>query len=89
MGILGKLNKFIPEEILWNIFKVIFLPGLTYCIEVWGALSIMDGKKINVLYRKAIKKIRGKYEMETEEIIEELKLRKILTFKNQFKLTIA
>ena len=44
-GIFYKIDKFLPENILINLYYALIYSNLTYCIEAWGSVSVVYLKK--------------------------------------------
>ena len=84
IGLLYKLNKFLPINILKIIYQSIFQPYLNYGIEAWHATVKNHTNKIFILQKKAIRAINNlDYNEHTNEYF---KSNHLLKLDNQFQL---
>ena len=87
MGILYKLNNFIPKNILKNLYEALIKPFLTYGIEAWYSAPDYLLNKIRILQKKSIRAICNlPYNSHTGVHFKELKL---LTIDDVFKENIS
>ena len=84
IGLLFKLNKFLPHNILKIIYQSIFQPYLNYGIEAWHATVKNHTNRIFILQKKAIRAINNlDYNEHTNEYFISNHLLKL---ENQFEL---
>ena len=57
IGILFRLNSFLPTKILKTLYSSMILPYLNYGIEAWFGASRTDRNKIFILQKKSIRAI--------------------------------
>ena len=73
-GILNRLKRFLPAEILKTIYNALIQPHLNYGILLWGR----NTKRIRKLQKWAIRSITcSKYNAHTDPLFIKLKLLKI------------
>ena len=83
IGILNKLKKFLPENILKMIYTSLILSRLYYCNLVWGHKP----QRIIQLQKRAVRIIsNSKYNAHTDPIFKKLKLLKVTDIHNLCKL---
>ena len=84
IGLLYKLNRFIPETILKTSYTSLIHPYLSYGIEAWHGTYQNNACKIFVLQKEAIRAINNlAYNEHTEA---NFKSTKILTLSDQYKI---
>jgi len=57
IGIIYKLNRFLPPNILSTLYSTLVQPYFTYGIEAWYATSKINSNKLIVLQKRAIRAI--------------------------------
>ena len=78
IGILYKLNKFMPPNILKTLYETLIKPYITYGIEAWHSAPNYILEKVRVLQKKSIRAICDlSYNAHTNECFKTLKLLKI------------
>ena len=84
LGLLYKLNKFFPQNILKIIYSTLVHPYLTYGIEAWHGTFKNYTNKIFILQKKAIRAINN---LEFNEHTNEYyKSNEILKLEDQYRL---
>ena len=87
IGLLHKLNRFLPETILKMLYTSLIHPYLSYGIEPWHGTFQNNTSKIFVLQKKAIGAINNlAYNEHTNAYF---KCNKILKFSDEYKLQIS
>ena len=90
VGVLNKLKKFLPTNILKQIYSSLILPRLYYCNLIWG----YKPKRISNIQKRAIRIIcKQKYNAHTEPLfkklnmltVEDIHISKKLSFYYQFE----
>ena len=84
IGLLYKLNRFLPETILKTLYSLLIHPYLSYIIEAWHGTYQNNTSKIFVLQKKAIHAINNL--AYNEHTIVYFKCNKILKLSEQYKL---
>lgn len=78
VGLLYKLNKFLPETILKSLYQTLVQPYLTYGIEAWFSAPNCLTDKIFVLQKKSIRAILNlHYNCHTNQYFKYLNLLKL------------
>ena len=86
IGLLYKLNRFLPETILKTLYTSLIHPYLSYGIEAWHGTYQNNTSKIFVLQEKAIRAINIlAYNGQTNAYF---KCNKILNLSDQYKLQV-
>ena len=71
VGVLNKLKKFLPTNILKQIYSSLILPRLYYCNLIWG----YKPKRISNIQKRAIRIIcKQKYNAHTEPLFKKLNM---------------
>ena len=84
VGLLFKLNKFLPPNILKLIYTALIHPYLTYGIEAWYGTFKNNTNKIFVLQKKAVRAINNlEYNSHTNDYF---KLDNMLKLDEQYKM---
>ena len=87
IGLLHKLNRFIPETILKTLYTSLIHPYLSYGIEAWHGTYQNNTSKIFILQKKAIHAINNlAYNEHTNAYF---KYNKILKLSHQYKLQVS
>ena len=87
IGLLYKLNSFLPETILKTLYTSLIHPYLSYGIEAWHGTYQDNTSKIFVLQKKAIRAINNlAYNEHTNACF---KSNKILNLSDQYKLQVS
>ena len=87
IGLLYKLNRFLPETILKTVYTSLIHPYLSYGIEVWYGTYQNNTSKIFVLRKKAIRAINTlQYNEHTNAYF---KCNKVLKLSDQYKLQVS
>ena len=87
VGLLYKLNRFLPETILKTLYTSLIHPNLSYGIEEWHGTYQNNTSKIFVLLKKAIRAINNlAYNEHTNAYF---KCNKILKLSDQYKLQVS
>ena len=87
VGILYRLNKFLPPNVLKLIYSTLVHPYLIYGLEAWFGTFKNNTNKIFILQKKAIRAINGlNYNEHTNDYF---KLMNILKIEDQYKLQIT
>ena len=87
IGIIHKLNKFLPSNILKLIYSSLIHPYLIYGLEAWFGTFKNNTNKISVSQKKAIRAINNlDYNDHTNEYFKSLN---ILKLEDQYKLQIT
>ena len=87
IGLLYKLNRFLPETILKTLYTSLIHPYLSYGIEAWHGTYQNNISKIFVLQKKAISAINNlAYNEHTNAYF---KCNKILKLSDQYKLQVS
>ena len=87
IGLLYKLNRFLPETILETLYTSLIHPYLSYGIEAWHGTYQNNTSKIFVLQKKAIRAINNlAYNDHTNAYF---KCNKILKLSDQYKLQVS
>ena len=82
-----KARQLITEQGLYIMYCALFLPYLTYCIEVWGGTYTTTIKPLVIMQKKAIRIICNQnYRDHTNELFTE---KKILKLYDLFKVRIS
>ena len=82
VGILNKLKRFLPQQILLTIYNFMFLPLINYCILAWG----YNYQRIFKIQKKVVRIISlGKYNAHTDPLFKHLKLHKMKDIHQQLK----
>ena len=55
IGLIAKLRHFVPRPILWNIYKSLIHPYLTYGLAAWGKACTTYLNKILILQKRALR----------------------------------
>lgn len=55
IGVLSKLKKYVPLNILKYIYNAIILPHLNYCNEIWGNSYKVHLDKLYILQKRAVR----------------------------------
>ena len=78
IGLLFRLNKFLPVEILKTLYFTLVMPHIMYGIEVWYGAPQYVLDRISILQKKAIRAINSlPYNDHTHEYFKSMKLLKI------------
>ena len=78
VGLLYRLNKFLPISVLRCIYSSIILPHFSYCILVWYSASAYLISKLFVVQKKCIRAICSlQYNESTNDHFKELNLLKL------------
>ena len=78
VGVLYKLNKYLPKEILKLLYNTLILPYISYGIEAWYSTYLNVSNKINVLQKKSIRAINNlPYNSHTNNYFHEMNLLKL------------
>ena len=86
IGLLYKLNRFLPETILKTLYTSLIHPYLSYAIETWHGTYQNNTSKIFVLQKKAIRAINNlPYNEHTNACF---KYNIILKLSDQYKLQV-
>lgn len=87
VGLLYKLNRFIPREILIILYNSFFLPYLAYGLEAWFATYKNHSTKIVVMQKRCVRAINKlHYRSHTNEYFKNLS---ILKLEDLFKFKVA
>ena len=87
IGVLSKLNKFLPRNILHSLYFALVHPYISYSIEAWHSAPLYLVNKIQTIQKKAICCVNGlKYNDHTECSFRNMKL---LDLTNHYKFYIA
>ena len=87
IGLLYKLNRFLPETILKTLYTSLIHPYLSYGIEAWHGTYQNNASKIFVLQKKAIRAINNlAYNKHTNAYF---KCNKILKLSDKYKLQVS
>ena len=87
IGLLYKLNRFLPETILKTLYPLLIHPYLSYGIEAWHGTYKNNTSKIFVLQKKAIREINNlAYNEHTNAYF---KCTKILKLSDSYKLQVS
>ena len=57
VGILFKLNKLLPKNILMMLYNSLILPYFNYCIGTWYNTTQLNLNRLRVLQKKAVRAI--------------------------------
>ena len=88
IGLLYKLNRFLPETILKTLYTSLIHPYLSYGIEAWHGTYQNNTSKILVLQKKAIRAINNlAYNEHTNAYFK--CINKILKLSDQYKLQVS
>ena len=78
VGLLFKLNKFLPENILKSLYQTLVQPYLTYGIEAWFSAPNFLTDKIFILQKKSIRAILNlHFNCHTNQYFKDLNLLKL------------
>ena len=84
IGLLYKLNRFLPETIHKTLYTSLIRPYLSYGVEAWHGTYQNNTSKIFVLWKKAIRAINNlAYNERTSAYF---KCNKILKLSDQYEL---
>ena len=87
VGLLYKLNKFLPQKALKIIYSSLINPYITYGIEAWHGTYKNYTNKIFVLQKKAIRAVNSlEYNEHTNDYF---KFNRILKLEDQYKLQLS
>ena len=87
VGLLHKLNKFLPHNILKIIYSSLMHPYISYGVEAWYGTYRNHTNKISILQKKAIRAINNlEYNDHTTEYFRE---NRILKLEDQYKFQIS
>ena len=87
IGILFRLNSYLPTKILKALYSSMILPYLNYSIEAWFGAARTDSNKIFVLQKKSIRAIfRLPFNAHTNE---SFKINNILKINELYKLNLC
>ena len=86
VGLLYKLNRFLPETIIKTLYTSLIHPYSSYGIEAWHGTYQNNTSKIFVLQKKAIRAINN---LAYNEHTNSYKCNKILKLSDQYKLQVA
>ena len=87
IGVLYKLNSFLPETILKGLYTSHIHPYLSYGIQPWHGTYQNNTSKIFVLQKKAIRAINNLAYNEDTNVY--FKCNKILKLSDQYKLQVS
>ena len=78
IGILYKLNKFMPINILKTLYDSLIMPYLSYGIELWYSAPDYLTNRVEVLQKKAIRAINNlPYNSHTHDYFRDMRLPKL------------
>ena len=78
IGLLYRLNKFLPVEILRTLYFTLVMPHMMYGIEVWYGAPQYVLNRVSILQKKAIRAINSlPFNHHTHEYFKSMKLLKI------------
>ena len=78
VGILFKLNKFMPLEILKSIYQSLITPYLTYCQEIYYSAPQIYTNRIKIIQKKAVRAMNSlPYNAHTDEYFKSMQLLKL------------
>ena len=78
IGILYKLNKYLPQNILTTLYLTLVQPYLTYGIVAWHGTSINLINKLFILQKKAIRAVNFlPYNSHTNDYFKEMRILKL------------
>ena len=87
IGLLYKINRFLPETILKMLYTLLILPHLSYGIEAWHGTYQNNTSKIFVFQKKVIRAINNlAYNEHTNAYF---KCNKILELSDQYNLQVS
>ena len=87
VGILFRLNSFLPVQILKTLYSSMILPYLNYGIEAWFGANMTERNKIFILQKKSIRAIhRLPYNAHTNDYF---KANKLLKVQDLYKLNLC
>ena len=55
VGLIAKLRHYVPRKILFNVYKSLILPYLTYGLPAWGQAGTKYLNKILILQKRALR----------------------------------
>lgn len=78
VGLLYRLNKFLPTHILRTLYHCLVLPYISYGIEVWLAASRTTTERVSILQKKTIRAINClPYNAHTSNYFKSMNLLKV------------
>ena len=76
-GVIFRLRRIYPREILLTVYNTLILPHLSYCILVWGS-KIKNNHLLLLLQKKAVRNIANEdYIAHSEPLCKSLNILKI------------
>ena len=89
IGILWKFSKFMPSQVLKNIFYCLIYSNLQYLTILWGNAAAIYIKPLQILENRAIKNILGlPLRFHTNELYENQNLN-VLTIRGIYRYQLA
>ena len=87
LGILYRIQTFVPQKVLIQLYYSLFYPHLLYCTRIWGGTYSAHIHQIVVIQKKCIRIIAGvTYNTHTSPIFKRLN---ILKFNDVYKFQIC
>ena len=78
LAIMYKAKPIVNEQALYTLYNSLFLPYLTYCIEVWGSTYKTTIQPLFIMQKRAVRIICNKqYRDHTQELFIEKKILKL------------
>ena len=78
IGILYKLNKYMPLRIMKTLYETLILPYLTYGIEIWYSAPANYTNMLNIIQKKAVRAVNNlPYNHHTNSYFIDLRLLKL------------
>ena len=82
-GILARLKRFLPSNILLTIYNSLLLPRINYCLLCWGFINT---KGILLIQKKSVRLITGSgYFAHSDPLFQNLNLMKIDDINKRLK----